>query len=344
MTRDEPPGSALIVALFMLALAGAGAAMLAELGRRTVVRTRLDRDGVRAWFLAEAGLADTIATLPVGTDFTERLSGSSAPPPPDWQYAAEIRDDVDESPNDPTRDANRRVVVRITARGTGVVRRRLEAVVGRALEPFFPGAVTLAGGVRELTGDFLLDGRDGAMGTGCTMPGTGKARVGLSLADAAALPIITHPERITGSGAAPSISSGAIPDLTSLARAPGGAHRSAGPVSGGLGTIAAPELTIVDGDAAVDGNVTGAGLLYVMGRLRIGGALAFTGVVAAGGGVDVTSAGSLDVCGGLWAAGAAALDLQGTTAVRASAEAIRRASDLASLPARARVVAARELF
>jgi hypothetical protein len=344
MTRDPSPGSALIVALFMLALASAGAAMLAELGRRTVVRTRLDRDGVRVWFLAEAGLADTIATLPVGTDFTDRVSGSSAPVPPDWQYAAEIRDDVDESPNDPTRDANRRVIVRITARGTGVVRRRLEAVVGRAPEPFFPGAVTLAGGVRELAGDFLLDGRDAAMGTGCTMSGTGQARAGLSLADAAALPVVTHPEWITGTGIAPSISAGAIPDLTSLAQAQGGAHRSAGPVGGALGSIAVPELTIVDGDAVVDGSVTGAGLLYVTGRLRIDGALAFTGVVAAGGGVDVTATGSLAVCGGLWAAGTDALDLHGSTSVRASAEAIRRASDLASLPARARVIAVRELF
>ena len=329
-----------------LALAGAVAAALAELSRMALVRTRLDRDGVRAWFIAEAGLADTVAEMAPGTDFTERIT-PLAPAPPDpapWTYVADIRDDADESPNDPAVDSNRRVWLRITAAGPPPVRRRLEAVVARARDPLFPAAATLTGSVRELTGDLRLDGRDAAMSSACTMDANGRAKAGLALPEGAALPAVDHPERISGVGTQPSITRSPAPDLERLADDRTATHHPAGPLADGLGSVAAPQFTVVDGDANVDGTVTGGGVLYVTGRLRVDGTLAFTGVLAAAGGVVLTEAGALVVCGALWAGGEPALDARGAGIIRTSNDAIRWAAGIAPLPARARVIAVRELF
>ena len=344
--HGHPQGSALVVAIMTLALAGTAAAALAELSRMALVRARLDRDGVRAWFVAEAGLADTIAAIPPGTDFTEHLTPlvPAPPDPPPWTYVAYFRDDADESPSDPAVDANRRVVLRVTAAGPAPVRRRLEAVVGRALDPLFPAAVTLAGGVRELTGDLQLDGRDAAMSSACTMDASGRAKAGLALPEGAALPALDRPAQITGAGAQPSIARYTGPDLATLADEPAATRRPSGPLADGLGSTAAPQFTVVDGDASVDSAVTGGGVLYVAGRLRVSGTLAFTGVLVAAGGVELSEAGTLLVCGALWAGGEPALDARGRGTIRTSNDAIRWAAGVAPLPARARVIAVRELF
>ncbi len=339
-------GSALIAAVLMLALAGATAALLAELGRVALGRARVDRDGTRAWFLAEAGLADTIAGLASGTDFTDRLA---APPPPladpaPWSYLAEFSDDADETPDDPSVDANRQVLLRITASGPPPVRRRLEALVERQDHPFFPGAVTLSGGVMDLTGGISLDGRDSLMGTGCAMGGGRTPRAGLTLPEGASLPAVDHPERITGTGGEPSIERMAAPDLSGLGADASATRIPAGALPGTLGNIDAPQFTVVEGDAVVDATTTGAGVLYATGKLSVQGALAFTGVVAAAGGVELLSASDLTICGALWAAGEPAFDARGGGAVHWSSDAARWAAGIAPLPARARVVAVRELF
>jgi hypothetical protein len=331
----------------MLALAGAAAAALAELGRLAVLRARLDRDGVRAWFLAEAGLADTIAALEPGRDFSDRLTAPTVPPAEPaapWTYVSSFADDADDDPDDPVHDSNEQVLLRVTAGGPPPVRRRLQAVVGRSPDPFFPGALTLAGGVRELTGDFRLDGRDSLMDTGCVMEGSGNARAGLALPEGAALPALDHPEWITGRGGTPSVARVAGPDLSGLENAPQAPRQPAGPLASELGSTAEPRFTLVEGDAVVDGTTTGAGVLYATGRLRISGALAFTGVVAAAGGVELLTTGELAVCGALWAGGDPALTARGRGGVRASADGIRWAARFAALPARARVIAVRELF
>jgi len=340
-------GSALVSALATLALAGVAAAALAELGRVALIRARLDRDGVSAWFLAEAGLADTVAAIAPGRDFTPLLttptplaSGPSTP----WAYTASFRDDVDDQPNDPAVDVNERVILRITATGPAPVRRRLEAVIGRETEPFLPGAVTLAGPPGDLGGDLVLDGHDFTMGSSCAAPGAGLAKVGLALPENAALPEFDHPERIIGRDGSPSVARVAAPNIAPLADVPGAVRHPAGTVAGDLGNAAAPQLTVIEGDALVEGPVSGAGVLYIAGRLNISGTLVFTGVVAAAGGVDLTGTGEINVCGGLWAAGERALDARGRGTVRASADAIRLAADLSPLPAPARVVAVRELF
>ena len=338
-------GSAFLVALLMLALAGIVATGLAELGRLTVRRARIDRDGMRAWFVAESGLAETVAGLAAGHSFTPALHALPAVPAttgPPWSYSVGLTDDADDTPNDALSDVNARVMLRVTAFGPDPVRRRLEAVLGRTPDPQLPAAAVLGGDLRALTPDFLLDGRDFDMATGCTAAGTSPARAGLSLPDGAGLPMLAHPEQISGAGEPPSIARTPAPALNELAAAPGATHRAAGALPTTLGTVAAPRFTAVDGDASATGTVTGAGTLYVAGRLLVSGRLSFTGVVAAAGGVQVVSGGAMQLCGTLWANGASALDAGGSGSVRASAAALRLAATVAPLPATARVVAVRE--
>jgi hypothetical protein len=345
LLRDRA-GSALVSALLALALAGGAAALLAELGRTTLVRARLDRDAARTWYLAEAGLTETVIALAPGTTFTAALAARAAagPDPPAGTWAAELRDDGDDTPDDPAIDVNQRIVARITAVGPAPVRRRVEAVVGRESAPFLPGAATLAGSVSNLTGDFRLDGLDSSMDTGCTMAGHGPARAGLSLPEHATLPALDHPGALTGAGATPSVARRAAPDLTSLAAATGAVRPAPSALPVSLGTTAAPQLTVVDGDVSIDGAVSGAGVLYTTGHLRVAGVLEFTGVLAAAGGVEITTAGELKICGALWADGEPALNARGRGAVHASSDAIAWAARVAPLPARARVLAVRELF
>ncbi len=338
-------GSALVIALVAVTLAGGTAAVLADLARVATERARVDRDGTRAWFLAEAGLAETVAALDAGTTFTAALaaptvggSGSSG------TYRAELQDDVDETPNDARTDANQRVLLTITALGPPPVRRRLQAVVGRAPDPYLPGAATLAGGVTNLTSDFRLDGRDGAMNTGCAMPGSVRSRAGASLPAGAAVPPLHDPTQIVGADGPSSIVRRRPPDLGPLRTRAGAVHVAPPTVPALVGSVGAPQLTVVDGDAMVAGATSGAGILYAAGTLHVSGTLDFTGVVAAAGGVEVTATGELRVCGALWAAGSTALDARGRGVVHASGDAIAMAARLAPLPARARIVAVRELF
>jgi hypothetical protein len=152
------------------------------------------------------------------------------------------------------------------------------------------------------------------------------------------------PAQIDGVGGPPSITRRNAPDLTPLATGAGAVHVAPAFIPTALGTEATPQLTVVDGDAEVAAASSGAGTLYATGHLRISGRLDFTGVVAAANGVEVTATGELEICGALWAAGAPALDARGVGLVHASGDAIALAARVAPLPARARVLAVRELF
>jgi hypothetical protein len=338
-------GSALMIAILLVALAGVLATALAELGRLAVGRARLDRDGARAWFIAEAGLTDTVAAIPGGHSFTGMLSTTPAPPNASgapWSYAVGFLDDGDDHPDDATTDINARVILRVNAFGPAPVRRRLEAVLGRRPDPILPGALTLAGDARALTADFLLDGRDFDMSSGCTIASGGAARAGLSLPEGAGLPMLASPDQILGRGSTPSIERGPAPPFTEVAAAPVATHQLAGSLAPTLGTTTAPRFIIIDGDAMADAVTSGAGMLYVAGRLRITGRLDFRGLIAAAGGIELAPGATLQVCGGAWAAGPNALDARGSGFVRTSTAALRLAATLAPLPASARVIAIRE--
>jgi hypothetical protein len=348
IANDRPRadhGSALVIAVMALLVAGAAAASLAELGRLAVLRAAAARDATRAWYLAETALADVVSTVEPGTTFTGLLTQPPAPAhaPAGWSYAVTVDDDVDETPNDPATDQNGRVRLRISALGPSPTRRRLEAVLARTA-PFWPAAVVLGGGVRDLTPDFVMDGRNYRMSGDCeTVEGAAEDRLGLTLPVGSALPS-TRDGQIIGTMPFPSVLRAEPPDLTGLATASGATHRPGGVIAGVLGTVDAPHFTVIDGDAVIDATVSGAGALFVAGRLRVAGRLDFVGVVAAAGGAVVDASGTVAVCGGLWAQGDPALVVDGLGRVRASSDAMTLAAGVAPLPARARVAAVRELF
>jgi hypothetical protein len=326
-----------------MALAGVVATGLAELGRLAIGRARLDRDGARAWFLAEAALAEAVATIPAGHRFSALLRDHPAPPRssgPPWTSAYAFLDDGDDHPADLLTDVNARVMLRVHAFGPAPVRRRLEAVLGRSADPDLPAAAAADGEVRALTPDFRVDGRDFAVGGGCTMS-TGLApRAGLSLPEGAGMPLLAG-DQVQGT---PNVRRGPAPDLTEVGAATGVTRLPAGALGPALGDATTPRFTIVAGDATANAATTGVGALYVTGRLRVTGQLDFDGLVAAAGGVELAPGATLRVCGGIWAGGASALDARGSGFVRASTAALRTARRVAPLPALARVIAARELF
>lgn len=342
---ERSRGAALVIAIMILLLAGVTAMALGELGRLAMTRARLDRDGARAWFLAEAGLADTVAALPAGTSYTASLArGTSRVDAGDrWGYATTFLDDHDETPDDPAIDRNARVRLRVVATGPAPVRRRLEALLGRASLPFWPAAVVLTGGVNELTQAFTVDGRDYVMSDACESTGPGRERFALALPSGARRPL-AQIGQLLGHGSDPSMIALEDLSLESLAHAAGATHRARGALAGAFGTSALPAFSIVDGDATVDGSVTGAGVLFIDGRLEITGRIDFTGVLAARAGVTVGDVGTLFVCGGLWAGSDPALAVRGHGRVRGSDEALLTAMRVVPLPAAPRVVAVRELF
>src|SRR5205085_12032620 len=116
----------------------------------------------------------------------------------------------------------------------------------------------------------------------------------------------------------PSVTREHPPDLTPLAASAGAVRLAPSTMPVAPGTTAAAQITVVDGDAAIDGAVSGAGILYVSGHVRISGTLDFTGIVAAAGGIEIATAGQLRICGALWAAGTPALDARGSGTVHAS--------------------------
>jgi hypothetical protein len=324
----------------MMTLAGAAAVSLAELARGALTRARHERDGARAWFLAEAAVTDVLTAATAGTTFTDLLRSTPTlerDAAPGWSYRAELGDDGDDAPEDPLTDANRIATLRVTARGPAPVRRVLEAVIGRAPDPYFPAAIALGGDVNSLASGFLIDGRDYGMGSGCTLAAGDGARFALALP--AGAPVPAHP--LNGRGGDPSVVRGEAPELDEVPEAEHATRVAAGALGGAFGSVGTPQLTVVDGDAAVTGTLSGAGVLYVGGSLRVTGTLAFTGVVAAERGITVDG-GELIVCGGVYAAGDPALDVTGRGGVRASAEALRLAATVAPLPAAARVIAVRE--
>jgi hypothetical protein len=97
-----------------------------------------------------------------------------------------------------------------------------------------------------------------------------------------------------------------------------------------------PALYVVAGDLTVATAGAGAGVLYVDGRLDIQADFAFSGIVAARGGVGVASGATLRIAGGVWA-GSPAFDVSGDAGVRHDRAALDAAEALFPFPRRAAV-------
>jgi hypothetical protein len=121
--------------------------------------------------------------------------------------------------------------------------------------------------------------------------------------------------------------------------------RAAGAASGGtLVPAGAPPLalTLVSGDLVTGSSARGRGLLFVDGRLDIGGSFEFSGVVVATGGIRVASGARLDVAGAVWLGGGATLVVDGEAHVAARGDDLDATDGLLRLPRRALLASLRD--
>ena len=330
-------GGALVAALATLAFAAALAAALADLARTELRLTSQRRQAARLLAALDACLAEVVADLPAGWEFTPLLDGPDA-------VAGTADDGVLPAPDGCAARAGRapgaaapaRAVVRVDAR-IGVGRRTLDAVVRRAAEA---GAGALL---------WLSEPPDaGAVGGVVALDGADPRPPLASLA--APADVETLDAWVVGQGAALDIApatappvSAPVPPLAGLgARVLAAPH--GGPEALVSGGEAVATLAYVAGDLIVDDARRGAGLLFVDGALDVRGLLEFAGVVVATGGVRVAAGASLAVDGSLWlGAGSPTLRIDGGLAVRRATDAVATADALLPLPRRVTVASARDV-
>ncbi len=326
-----------MAALATLAFSAALAAALADLTRTELRLTSQRRQAARLLAALDACLADVVADLPAGWEFTPLLDGPDATPgtADDGVLPAPLGCMARARPA-PGGVAPARAVLRMEAR-IGVGRRTLDAVVRRTAEAGAGALIWLSEPPEAgaITGVVALDG----------------AHPSAPLASLAApTDAETLDAWVAGEGSALEIApttappvSAPVPPLADL-----GARVLAAPHGGREGLVSGGEagatLMHVAGDLIVDDARRGAGLLFVDGALEVRGLLEFAGVVVATGGVRVAAGASLAVDGGLWlGAGSPTLRIEGGLALRRGADAVATADALLRLPRRAAVASARDV-
>lgn len=333
----RPRGGALVAALATLAFSAALAAALADLARTELRLTSQRRQAARLLAALDGCLADAVADLPAGWEFTPLLDGPDATP-------GTADDGVLPAPAGcaaragapPGGAAPARAIIRVDAR-IGAGRRSLDAVVRRTAEPGAGALLWLseAPEAGAISGVAMLDGADAsaplaslaaptdAEALDAWVAGQGSA---LAIAPATAPPV-----------------SAPVPPLAELgARVLAAPH--AGPEALVPGGGAVATLVYVAGDLSVDDARSGAGLLFVDGTLEVRGLLEFAGVIVATRGVRVPAGGSLTVDGALWLGAASpTMRIEGGLAVRRAADAVATADALLPLPRRATVASARDV-
>ena len=342
----EERGHALITALL-------ATAVLLPLGAFAVMQARLDflvqhytRAASETFAVAESGLEHARADLARDPRFERLLAGPDrragtaddgeypfAQPPPAFFPAAPFRYDVRVAPQAADR-------VEIVARGYGPLGtvRGVAAAVQRVALPYLPGALASGAPVVDLLlgADWRIDGAADA-------PALAVASTDAAEQVAAGLDADER-ARLNGPGGPPSLGVAAIPDLDALLAVAASRPETralAGDVAGALGDglfVAARGLRLRD--------VTGSGILLVDGPLDIDGTFAFTGLVAAAGGVAVGPTAAVDLSGCLLQGargGALLLRGRGRLAFDQGIAAALAAAYPGLLPSRARVTGWREL-
>jgi hypothetical protein len=335
---------ALPAALAALAVSAALGAAIAELVRTELALARNRRAAAAAFAASDACLAEVVAGLPPGWDFTALRRGP---------------DGVDATADDgavpapvgctatlglaPGPVVPPRALLRIEGRAAGG-RRKLEAIIGRNGAPGVPALLWLPDPPLPgtITGDVALDGADAqdpsAPGWAALAAPADPAALDAWVASEGLRVALT--DRTEPALAAPA------PPLPALAARLGaaGAAGSEALVEGGAPSAS---LVHVQGDLVVTRPLRGAGLLLVEGTLDIRETLAFTGIVAASGGVRISGGASLNVDGALWlgapASGEPSLLVSGRLAVRQDRAAIDAADRLLTLPRRAVLLGLRDL-
>jgi hypothetical protein len=332
-------GAALPAALVLVAVAGAVSAAVATLARTEVVLARNREAAAHALAAADGCVAAVTADLPVGWEFDGLVAG------PDG-VAGTADDGVRPAPADCTARLSpapggtlpSRALLDVAATAAGG-RRRIEAVVTRAAPPGVPALLWLADAATlgDLDGTLALDGGDAGR------PGAPALAPLAAPGDPAGLDawLAAQAGRVTVAPGGPAPLGVSAPPLAELAVR----LRDAGAAPGGtLVPAGTPPLvlTLVAGDLVTGASALGSGLLFVDGRLDIGGSFAFNGVVVATRGIRVAGGARLGVAGGIWLGAGATLVVEGEARVSARADAVDAADGLLRLPRRALLAGLRD--
>ncbi len=316
-------------ALATVAVSAALAGAFAELARFEAVLSRNRLAMARALAAADGCLATAVAVLPAGWSFDAVVAGPDA--------TAGTADDghVDTPPEcdvlavpTPGPSEPHRVLLDVAAEASGG-RRRLEAVVGRAIAPGVPAVVwaTDAATLPPVMGTLdvgTTDALDPSRPPLAPLAAPGEPEDLDAWLGANASRV-----RLVGAATAPRVAP--PPPLVELAAR----LRAAGAATGGIFVTAGvppPVVAVVAGDLTIGAALRGAGLLVVDGLLDIQDSFEFTGIVVASNGVRVGSGARLAIDGGLWLGGNPSLVVDGTASVTANAAAVDLADGLATLP------------
>lgn len=325
---------ATMAALVLVAVAGALAAAIMQLTATESLLVARHRVVERALMAADTCAADVLATLPAGWGLDPVLAGPDGIGGSEDDGTVRASDDCTASTS---AAAGGRLILHVEAHVPGG-RRRVDALVGRDPKPFDEALLWLedAGGLGPLVGLLEIQG-----------PRDPSAKPVSSIAAP------TAPEALDawliGQAARVDVAATVSPPRFAppppLEELEARVRSVAVPGSGTLVPAGIPPVTITfaDGDLAVRTAAVGAGLLFVSGRLDIEGALAFTGVVVARGGVRVASGGSLFIEGALWLdGGSPSLDVAGLLHLRAAADALDLADGTLALPRLPRILGIRD--
>ena len=322
-------GSATLATALVVLLAGSLlAAALSDIARTELLVERDRRIATVAFAAADACAARVVALLPAGWDQAEALAGP---------------DGTNGTADDGVRAAPSGCVATLGAGPLGAVRpfldvavtvpgggRRVRALVGAAVSP----APALVWAERAALG--LVGGRVDLDGVDPMRP------------DLGALPAFATPDDPAIADAwvaanAGVIVAGGTPPSEIAPAPPLGAAlwnrvlaAGASPVFASAPTPPPPTLQAIDGAVVVGSPGYGSGVLVVRNRLDIDADFAFSGVVAASGGVRVASGATFRIAGALWL-GTPALDVAGRLVVQHDRAALDAADGVFRLPRRARI-------
>ncbi len=330
-SRSEHGMALLAVLGLLLALLPVAAAVSVQ-AELDALMQRNCLGSTEALYGAEAGLAHAFAEIPPATSLRALLGVADASvheatfpfrsqPPLDTFYQVRVR--VDQSNT---------VSLLSIGHGTHGALRELEMIVVPGTTPFTPAALYIEAPDIDLdlgARGFSVSGD--ASGGNTPEPSAVAAIAVTAEATAAALrnsPVAAH---IIGTGGGGSIVTSTSLDLDSYVtllrnRLEAVVHTSAPPTGGGLGTVSAPQLTVIDDAWQTTGDMEGFGILAVRGDMEINGALRYGGLIVVTGKLRVTDSSDLRIEGAMWLrnTGLAHIKLLGTGFIRYDSTNLKR--------------------
>ncbi len=365
-------GIALAVVIFIVAilltLTGSGL-FLSSLELRLVSNLKLSDAALQ---VADTGVQHALAVIPAGTTFSYStdpnnptcIVPSSSCSSTNYDFGGGYSYTVTAINDSASPGGNSRAILTSTAFGPNGTKKVIVAYIGRG--SFGLGATSLPGSTAPNTEtnfsgtSFSIDGNDNC--------NAAPAVPGIVVTDPALATEITNNTTsdgglasnqmnlVTGTGGTPSV--GAIAPLSQtvsqiadgyLNLSPNPPHTDllGGNYSGNdsWGTSTSPRITRITGDANIQGNIEGYGVLIVDGALGVQGNFTFHGLVIARGDVQVQVTGNAGIYGSLLIGAktipdaAYELDVRGNAHIRFDSCALSQADGWLPLPKKAKLIA-----